>query len=496
MGLNILGRIGIDIREVQPVDALAGSERERADVDRIRGVFEGAGLETRIHSVDVILWEHSECYVEGVKCVPIPPTPGGVVEGVLTDDIGSCSDKVLIASTTSFPDNMWNIYNAAVEQGARAVIFYDYYPSRYRKIVVSGVWSYGFETRFSATIPSVHIRFEDAVPLIRRMIGKKISINVAARTRASKGSTVEAIIPGRSRGSILISAHHDRWFDSYRDDIVDVEALLEMALQSRSLKPPRHDIRLVSFTAEEFGDPGMPAWYWAYGSRIYAESIDADEILLGLVMDTAYKAPFGVSYTSPDHANMIFGGSSLEAVLEDYGHPYTDAPSLWVRGIPTITIHNIRDIYPVYHTDLDVRADHDVFPATLAREILSKLLDLDPRAVSAEFLLRDLMARIPYDLFRRIEDRASNKHYDLIRCVNKISMRPIWIGSYREMYKVMGTDPFPLGRAYISAASNSKDPLLISGKGEKIIYGGSGSSEGSSILKEIRAEAEELLRCL
>jgi Iap family predicted aminopeptidase len=477
------------------LDTLAGSEREKIDVERIKGAFEEMGLETRRHDIDVALWEHGECYVDDIKCVPIPPTPGGFVEGVLTSDIGSCSDRVLIAPTTSFPDNIWNIYNEAVERGARAVIFYDHYPSRYRKIVVSGVWSYGLRVRSPAPIPSVHIRLEDAVPLIRRGIGKKVSISVATRIRMSRGSNVEAIIPGRSEGSILVSAHHDRWFDSYRDNTVGVETLLQIALHSRKLRTPRHEIRLVSFTAEEIGDPGMPAWYWGYGSRSYAASIDANNILIGLVIDTAHKTPLRISYTSPDHAYKVFGRLALDIELEGYGHPYTDAPSLWMRGIPTITIHNLQDLYPIYHTDLDVREGYRGFPSILGKEILGILLDLDPKGVGAEYLLKDLKARMPYELFRRIEERASNKPYELARCVNMVTLRPLFIGSYRELYKDMLTDPFPRWYALASASKGSKEQVVIPGD-ERIIYGGGGAEEKGKILSEANAEVDEMLRCI
>lgn len=477
------------------MDALAGSERERLDVERIRGFFEDAGLETRYHGIDVILWEHGECRVEGIECVPIPPTPGGTIDGVLTSDIGSCSDKVLIAPTTSFPDNIWNIYNEAVEGGARAVIFYDHYPSRYRKIVVSGVWSYGLGVRSSASIPSVHIRLEDAVPLIRRFIGKRISVRSVTRVSMSRGATLEAIVPGKVEGSILVSAHHDRWFDGYRDNMVGVDTLLEIALQSRRLRQPRHEIRLVSFTAEEFGDPGMPAWYWGYGSRVYAASTKAEDILIALVIDTAHRTPLRISYTSPDHAHRIFGDFALDIELEGYGHPYTDASSLWVQGIPTITIHNLGDLYPLYHTDLDVREGYRGFPSILGKEILWRLLDLDPVAFNAEALLTDLKARMPHKLFRKIEERGSNKPYELIRCVNKITMRPLFIGSYRELYRDMIADPFPQWHAHKSATRGSKDRIVIPGS-ERIIYWGRGSEESSSILREAGVEVEELLRCL
>ncbi len=478
------------------VDVLAGSEREGSDAAMIKGIFEDLGLEARYHSVDAALWEHGECYVNGfIRCMPIPPTPGGTVEGMLTTDIDSCGDKVLIASTTSFPDNMWNIYNEALERGAKAVVLYDYYPSRYRKIVVSGIWSYGYNVRSSATIPAVHIRLEDAIPLIRRSLGKRVSITSSARIRMSRGSTVEAIIPGRRRGSIFVSAHHDRWFDSYRDNMIGVQVLLEIARQSRRLKTPMHEIRLVSFTAEEFGDPGMPAWYWGYGSRVYFSSIDTSDIMLGLVIDTAYKTPLRVSHTSPDHAAKILGSFSLDTVIEGYGHPYTDASSLWVHGIPTITLHNLEDLYPIYHTDLDVGGGYSGFPSVLGKEILWKLLDLDPMAVGAEILIRDLEARLPQDISKKIGEKISNRSYELVRCVNKITMRPLFVGSYREMYRDMITDPFPLWHAYTSSMKGSRDPLLIPGS-ERIIYKGTGSIESSYILNEIRAEAEELLRCI
>ncbi|MEM4970731.1 MAG: M28 family peptidase [Sulfolobales archaeon] len=478
------------------MDAIAGSEVELRDVNEVRAGLEELGFDVRLHSVDVISWIHGECYVNGIKCVPIPPTMGGDIEGVLTQDIESCSDKILIASTTSFPDNIWNIYNMAFERGAKAVIFYDYYPSRFRKIVVSGVWSYGYNHRSSPGIPAVHIRLEDGVRLARRMIGKKIQISSVARIRSSRGISVEGLIGGRRQGSILVAAHHDRWFNSYRDNMIAVKTLMEIAIQISRTGRALHDIRLVSFTAEEFGDPNMPAWYWGYGSRVYAREIDAGEILLAIIIDTAFRKPIRVSTTSPDHLIALLEGVPLDTRLEGYGHPYTDAPSLWRVGIPTITLHNLEDLYPIYHTDLDIEDQQPGFTKILGRELYIGLKNLEPTEVKGERILEDLRERLPYEIFREIE-RSLNRDsaYELIRCINKHTMKPIYLGSYRELYKDTQVDPFPYSIAYRASLEGVREEIRIPGE-ELVLYSGEGERESGKIYEALKAAAEEIRLCI
>jgi len=478
------------------VDISAGSEAEAGEVEGIKEVLESLGLEVKLHSLEVALWEHGRCEVDGARCVPIPLTPGGYVEGVLTDDLDKCGDKVLISSTTSYPDNMWNIYNEAVERGARAVVFYDYYPGRFRKIVVTGVWGYGYSQRIDPRIPAVHVRLEDGVKMLRRSLGKRVYIVSEARIRSSRGATVEAIAGGRRAGSILVSAHHDRWFNSYRDNAVAVKTVLEVARQLSRGGSSLHDIRIVSFTAEEVGDPSTPAWYWGYGSRVYVSTIDPEEILLAIVIDTAFREPIRVSTTSPDHAQTLFKDFPLGVRLEGYGHPYTDAPSLWMAGIPTITLHNLEEIYPVYHTDLDMEDQPQGFPSILARSLYLRLKDLEPESVSPSALVEDLKSRIPGELFERIAGGVSReKGYRLVRCVNKHTMRPIFYGSYRELYKDMEVDPLPYSIAYRASRSGRTEEIRIPGE-ELVIYTGKGASEEGRVYRMLSTACEELYKCL
>jgi Iap family predicted aminopeptidase len=479
------------------LDRIAGSRFEERDVDIIRESFEEAGLEVRMYGIDVLTWEHDQCEVEGIDCVPIPPTIGDGVEGILTNDVSRCEDRILIASTTSFPDNMWNIYNEAIEGGARAVIFYDYYPGRYRKIVVSGVWSYGYRTRSRASIPAIHIRLEDGVSLVRRAIGKRVYIDMRARTRISRGVSVEAIAGGRGGGFIVISAHHDRWFNSYRDDYIGVEILMSIARLAGERGAGKYGIKILSFTAEEFGDPEIPAWYWAYGSRLYASRAqDPGEMLLAIVIDTAFREPIRVSHTSPDHVKELLKGSGIDHIVEGYGHPYTDAPSLWRLGVPTITLHNLEELYPLYHTNLDVENMVRGFSSIISRALFKRIREVDPTRVSGQRISEDLRMRMPQDLYRRLEDRISGEgFYRLVRCINTHTMEPIYVGDYREKYRDMTTDPFPYWIAYRASQEGWTEHIRIPGN-ERIIYRGTGAGEAREIRMYMEEAVDRIIECV
>lgn len=495
------GILGV-LRDLEAVrgDVLAGSRGEADSVEILRGFFEELGAEVRLHSVDVILWEHEGCDVSGFECTPLPLTRGASASGILVDDLEACGDKILIHPATSFPDNMWSIYNEAVERGARGVIFYDHYPSRRRKIVLTGVKSYGHDVKARPLVPAAHLTLESGVAVLRRLVGKRVDLSYDARARASRGYNVEAILGGRSRGSLVVAAHHDRWFRGYRDDLLGVEVLLETAhMIARGRRPPEHDLGFVSFTAEELGSPGEPAWYWAHGSREYVSRGvgDPEEILAAIVIDTAHREPLRISTTSPDHALDLARGLRPGSLLEGYGHPYTDAASLWPSGIPTITIHNMRDMGHIYHTDLDVPDLSRDLPSRLSASLALWLLGAAPEKIPSKILGEEISSRATQTLGQKILSISGKipEGYRLSRCANKISMRPLYVGSYSELYTDMTTDPLPAWTALRMAEQGLRRPVRIPGE-ERILYSGEDpEGEARRLRRELEETLEEILRC-
>jgi hypothetical protein len=121
---------------------------------------------------------------------------------------------------------------------------------------------------------------------------------------------------------------------------------------------------------------------------------------------------------------------------------------------------------------------------------------LEPTAVKGERILRDLRERIPYEIFREIE-RSLNKNraYELIRCVNKHTMKPIYFGSYRELYRDMQVDPFPYSIAYRASLERTREEIRIPGE-ELVLYSGEGEKESGEIYRVLKAAADEIVSCV
>ncbi|MEM0260144.1 MAG: M28 family peptidase [Sulfolobales archaeon] len=413
---------------------------------------------SKIHEIDVITWEEKYCSIMNVerdlvKCSILPPyEEEDIISGILTDEMKQCSDKILLISTTDQPDNIWILYNEAVERGAKAVVFYDYYPWRRRRIVISGKWSYGFNDPIEVSIPAVHIPLE-YYPFMKRYIGRRIELHIASSVRSSKGYNVEVVKEG-SRGEVVVSAHHDAWLKGFRDNAVGVLTLIRLAEMIRK-KSIRNKIKIISFTAEEFGDPRNPAWYWAYGSRVYLDRIPEEDFVrnrsLGLVLDVAYKEPLKISFTVPDIAYSFKDAISLESYVEGFGHVYMDSISFIRRGVPALTLHNFStDIYPVYHTDLDIPSDSwRGFIERFSKNILKAIDHYNPRehlriTLFIEEIQRNLIRELKDPLMKILERLSDDEViYKFYMYFSRLFLKPIALEGYRKLYSDLSLVSYP-----------------------------------------------------
>ncbi|MCX8184495.1 MAG: M28 family peptidase [Sulfolobales archaeon] len=334
------------------LDIPAGSAAERSLVRSLVEYFEARGLPTRVIPVEVLEWGEIECWINDISCTAQPPIRNSEVSGTLGRD-------VLISSTTKDPDNVWATYWSSVEKGASAIVFYDEYPNiGRRRIVVNEIPSYSSKTKMRADIPAVHI---PQITLANLKKSREVNISVRTLKRVSQGSTIE-VFTGDREPKVLVTTHHDRWLTGFRDNSMGVLIVMKLVELLSKLNIPA---RLVSFTGEEFGDPSESSFYWAYGSRIYSKQVVDSDIDLAVVVDTAHVEPVEVD---------IAGVRGLESRLglikvseRPIGIGYTDAASLVAEGIPSLVLHNLSSIKPVYHTDADR------YPGRSAEAIITKI---------------------------------------------------------------------------------------------------------------------------
>lgn len=418
-------------------DVIAGSEKESIVVDEVKNYMRELGVDVRTHPLEVLSWGDLECSVDSYPCVSLPPILGRNVYGVLTDDLRNCSGKVLLLNTTEFPDNVWVLYNLAVDAGADAVVFYDALPNRFRRIVVTGVWSYSFGSGSPPPIPAVHLRYEDGVKL-RKSIGKRVEVRCTTELRLSTGYNVEGFIGGSKEEEIAIVAHHDRWFRGFRDDLVGTYTLLNVVDKGVSSRV-KYTLRIISFTAEEFGNPNLSPWYWSYGSRTYVENVDLSNIEYVVNLDTACVEPIRVNATGPDVGKYFIKYSTTSYVYDGFDHPYSDGFSFSLKGIPTITLHNLRDIDDVYHTDLDIPYDVDKLVENLSSWIINAVNNYELNSLEVREYLELIKHTLPEDV-RDLIDKVLTitdlrALIRFLRGVSRELVRPVVMGSYKDLNK-------------------------------------------------------------
>ncbi len=327
------------------MDVVAGSKIEYNLVKSLRDRLSSLGFNVKLHPVEVISWEEVDCLVNGsIRCTSQPPQGSRYVSGVL-------GKEVLLTSTTEDPDNMWIIHGKAVKEGYRAVIFFDSYPNVVkRRIVLTGELSYSTTSKVKDDVLGVHVPLDVGLKL-KEFQEKQVDIEVSVKKVLSTGYNLEATYGDNPE--ITVVAHHDRWLSGFRDDVNGLLIILKLAEEVSKKKGL--SLRIISFTAEEYGDPKEPLLYWAYGSRTYVSRYKdiLSNSLLFVVVDTAFKEPLEVSSIGLDEGieNYL---TQVKFVESNAGIAYTDALSALQLAIPTLVFHNIHEVKPVYHSDQDV----------------------------------------------------------------------------------------------------------------------------------------------
>jgi len=488
-------------------ERVAGWEKEydmlRFSKDLVCGDVCGEAI---IHSIETLRWSQDKCIINrNIGCSIQPPFNGDIVlEGYLTNDINNCRDKILLASATDYPDNIWILYNHAVEKGALGVIFYDYYPDRKRRIVINGEWHYSFNESIKSPIPAVHIKLND-YPSLRRFLEKKISIDLKSTIDLAKGYILDILIEKDPYREIIISAHHDSWFTGFRDDGIGLLTILSLAknLSNKLFTENMPTIRLLSFSAEEFGDPRNPGWYWAYGSRYYLDKIFNTKDLLtrtmvSIVIDTAFKEHIHVSYSYPDLGYFFIDKFSMRSNLDGYGHPYMDSISFIRNGIPTITLYNFSETIPVYHTDLDTPYSGwinflEKFSLSLLK-IASKLRNeniLKPRLIVNE--LKEYLPTSRYERLSKyiwdLKDSMDYMHFH--SCFAKTLIKPVVFDSYKRLYSDIHLYPL-----YMVSRIKDVDKIIIPGEEAILNLRDDDSERLNSLSRYIESMLDELEECL
>ncbi len=141
----------------------------------------------------------------------------------------------------------------AAEQGASAILLYDYDSGA--EAPQDSIQQMSIVYR--DPIPTVTISNRDAAWLKERLAEGEVMIELENRVDVGYGFSENVI--GMIRGTeypdewIVVSAHHDRWFQGAQDDSVGVAVMLELARVISEGYRPRRSFLFIAFGSEEVG---------------------------------------------------------------------------------------------------------------------------------------------------------------------------------------------------------------------------------------------------
>lgn len=355
-------------------DTLAGTIQERRIVKAILGLLEEhVGVRGKTIPIPVASWTDKgariECNDLEVSALVLPQVLGGEVRERLIhiENIDSLEridqrvieDSIVLVEMPKDFDEVQSGYMYAVEKGAAAIIFYDPFPGRRRRIVVTGRWDYSLRAPAIPPIPALHVDRRTGLWLAKNCVGQHVYLEARVDLSFSTGYIVEALIEPRRSGKrsgyweVMVTCHHDYWLTGANDNLAGVAAAILLAQRYKKEVEGAGVLRFVSFTAEEFGDPILPSWYWAYGSRWYSRLLHEANVLEDIV------ALLNIDVAAVSNP-LIYATPELRTLLREeglkvvgYDHSYTDSYSFAEYGLPRATAMNLEEWAPLYHTDMD-----------------------------------------------------------------------------------------------------------------------------------------------
>ncbi|OYT61984.1 MAG: hypothetical protein B6U69_02575 [Thermofilum sp. ex4484_15] len=346
-------------------EVIAGSERDREVAEKLRGFFESIGLETKLIPITCMSWSPRVSFVEignrELRAEALPYTPSGDVEGKLVfagwglyerEWRGvKAEDNIVLLEwfKDSLDDINWQYMNA-VAKGAKAVIFFDPYPNRLRRIVITFERNYKWGPGAPPPIPALVIERSEGLRLVRRA-RRGVKVRVFSEVKLNHKATTHIVEAGRREG-ILLTAHYDRWFNGFTDNRLGVALVLALA------KEFSDGVNYVIFGGEESGAPGYSPWYWIWGSRNYVSILkergELDEILAVVNIDVVGSSPIRINASGPD---LIEGVKEVlnynQTISYDLDSAIFDSFSFSKEGVPALTVNSLDQLLEIYHTDID-----------------------------------------------------------------------------------------------------------------------------------------------
>ncbi|GAA4463147.1 hypothetical protein GCM10023093_10970 [Nemorincola caseinilytica] len=243
----------------------------------------------------------------------------------------------------------------AAKQGAKAVVFYDNFGSRYEP-------EFNRHSEYEAVdIPVIFVSHKAYKKAIAdRSAGKQgivVDLNIHLGKTERSGNNLAAYIDNKAKYTVVLGAHYDHLgygedhnslhANAGKDHLVHhgaddnasgTAALLEMAGRIKANRKLKHfNYLFVNFSGEELG---------LYGSKAFvkAEGLDSNKIaymlnmdMVGRLNDSTHALTIGGVGTSPTWAKAVeMAGSNFKLVIDSAGVGPSDHTSFYNAGIPVL----------------------------------------------------------------------------------------------------------------------------------------------------------------
>ncbi len=336
-------------------DLLAGTCEERKFIHELLRELDNPLLTFHLHPLTVVTWRENYAYIEleneSFPALLLPYSKGGVAEGKIVTKIEETSpDSILVTYFPEDVDDAKFITVQALSRGVAGIVFIDR-ENTFRRIVVSKRRDYTRNSDSTINIPIVSVSRPVGETLLKNA-GKRIRIVAEARYEYSIGYNVEVIVR-EGEEYILITSHFDHWLYCLLDNSLGV-GLAAAAIDYLMLEDTntRMGVKVLFFTAEEFGIPNFASLYWTWGSYTYVKYLNSrhmlNDIKFVINVDVIGKEPR--IYTTEDSMTYLSDICNLYDVEFRHTIPYFDSLNFELEGVPTITISCLEKVWNIYHS--------------------------------------------------------------------------------------------------------------------------------------------------
>jgi len=359
-----------------------GSENERKAAELIADEFEAIGLEVSIEDFRAISWDHGPAKLSisnGTSCefeVQLMPYSPSVSEGG--------SKGAIKCLRFGFPQEY------AWAEGDPQIVIIDWNDNLGSLAQILVAAKSGKRIAALGVVSALDKAYRvDAVPMLQKPVPFPVfSINRsdgerlrdiyergdATGTLSGRSEIVpdakSANVVGRKKGlaepgmKVLVSAHHDSWFDGANDNLSSVACVIEVARALIDVDT-RQSMEFISFGCEEGGTTGYQYYLW--GSRQYLERHGKKSDDLAILVNSEFAGACNSNYLLVDCTPDLL--SFYDSIFDEFADkcllssedvqlgliipPNSQADQLPFvnRGISSSIIY--WSWFDEYHTDLD-----------------------------------------------------------------------------------------------------------------------------------------------